>query len=163
VTPGVARVRKIIRFCSKACEGVSRRVPETKVETVCAHCGKAIVKRRIHLRERNYCSRECQYAARRVPLQKWHDPEYARPRMRIFQHNRRAKARANGGAFTHEEWLAVCEKHGNKCLRCGTTEGMLTPDHVVPISKGGTSDISNIQPLCLRCNKVKGAKTVDYR
>jgi 5-methylcytosine-specific restriction endonuclease McrA len=46
---------------------------------------------------------------------------------------------------------------------CCDKKRKLTADHIVPVSKGGTSNISNIQPLCGPCNSSKGAKTVDYR
>jgi len=36
-------------------------------------------------------------------------------------------------------------------------------DHVLPVSKGGTSYISNIQPLCQPCNSGKKDKHIDYR
>jgi hypothetical protein len=47
----------------------------------------------------------------------------------------------------------------------------LVPDHVLPLSKGGTSFILNIQPLChayaagtpAGCNNLKGAQFIDYR
>lgn len=38
------------------------------------------------------------------------------------------------------------------CGSCGDTE----IDHVVPLSRGGTDDISNLQPLCRYCNGLKG-------
>jgi 5-methylcytosine-specific restriction endonuclease McrA len=67
------------------------------------------------------------------------------------------------GHFTAPEWKALCEWFGNACLRCGSTE-KLSPDHVIPLSKGGMNDISNIQPLCLFCNYSKNNRNSnDYR
>lgn len=74
---------------------------------------------------------------------------------------RTAKTKA-GGAYTSAQWIALCNKHHNRCVRCGKKR-KLTSDHVVPVSKGGSSNISNIQPLCLPCNSHKGTKTTDYR
>lgn len=42
------------------------------------------------------------------------------------------------------------------CAMCGATSD-LTWDHVVPRSKGGTNEWSNLQCLCRRCNSKKGA------
>lgn len=46
------------------------------------------------------------------------------------------------------------------CANCGTTEA-LQIDHKIPVSRGGTSDIENLQPLCARCNILKGTKTME--
>jgi hypothetical protein len=88
------------------------------------------------------------------------NPDY----LRMQAHLRRA-----GGRFTVKQFKAL----GNVCLCCGRHEtelamlGLkLVPDHVIPVSKGGTNDISNIQPLCHGkdgCNNHKGAKFIDYR
>jgi 5-methylcytosine-specific restriction endonuclease McrA len=76
---------------------------------------------------------------------------------------RRAKAFGYSGEhFTAEEWLALLEVFGHRCLRCGAHEN-LSADHVVPLSLGGSNAISNIQPLCVPCNTVKGAEVRDYR
>jgi 5-methylcytosine-specific restriction endonuclease McrA len=48
------------------------------------------------------------------------------------------------------------------CLKCGS-ESKLTIDHVVPISKGGSNDFSNLQILCEKCNSLKGSTIADYR
>lgn len=83
-------------------------------------------------------------------------------RVASYKHHRRAMKLENGGEFTKEEWENLCEKHGNRCLRCGKKR-KLTVDHVLPISLGGSNDISNLQPLCKDCNCCKGNKHIDYR
>ena len=77
------------------------------------------------------------------------------------QRRRTAKTLA-GGSFTAAEWKALCKKYHYKCLCCGKRR-KLTADHVIPVSKGGTSNIDNIQPLCGPCNSSKRDKTIDYR
>lgn len=80
----------------------------------------------------------------------------------VHRQRRRTRLTQAGGSFTEQEWFTLCFACGFKCLRCGE-ELPLTVDHVVPVSKGGTSYLHNIQPLCLACNLKKKAKTVDYR
>ena len=77
------------------------------------------------------------------------------------QKRRTAKTQA-GGSFTAAEWKTLCKQYNYKCLDCGKRR-KLTADHVVPVSKGGTSNIDNIQPLCSPCNSRKGAKCTDFR
>jgi 5-methylcytosine-specific restriction endonuclease McrA len=76
--------------------------------------------------------------------------------------NRKAKIKEVGGTITNKEWKELCNKYGNRCLRCGR-KVKLTIDHIIPLSKGGSNTIDNIQPLCGHCNPSKGAKTIDYR
>lgn len=84
-------------------------------------------------------------------------------RARAKVHARRAQQQGNGGRYTAQEWRDLCEQYGNRCLRCNRTDLPLTVDHVKPLIQGGTSDISNIQPLCKSCNSSKGDKHIDYR
>jgi hypothetical protein len=65
-------------------------------------------------------------------------------------------------SYTRAEWEALCAKYDRRCLACGAP-APLTPDHVLPIAKGGSDDIRNIQPLCFPCNKRKGDEYIDYR
>ena len=86
------------------------------------------------------------------------NPEASRARV----HKRRAIKTKSGGSYTAAEWKSLCKKYGNRCLDCGK-KSKLTADHVIPIVKGGTSSIDNIQPLCMPCNAKKHTGTQDFR
>jgi hypothetical protein len=51
----------------------------------------------------------------------------------------------------------VFERNNYQCQSCGKTlqETQLSIDHIVPLSKGGSNDLSNLQTLCLKCNQRK--------
>lgn len=117
--------------------------------------------------------------SKRAALREWHkrhpehSTEYSRKwrasnpeRMRELAlttgHKRRARKAKVGGSFTAREFAALCDRYGNICLACGAQEN-LTADHVIPLSCGGSNDISNIQPLCGPCNSRKHRKVIDYR
>jgi len=85
--------------------------------------------------------------------------------VKASRHARRVREVAAEGTFTAGEWRTLCDSYGRACLCCGKVEPeiKLSPDHVVPLSRGGSNDISNIQPLCLSCNNLKRANTIDFR
>lgn len=56
--------------------------------------------------------------------------------------------------------------YGESCLNpeCDGSDPILTIDHVVPVSKGGTNTMDNTQLLCYTCNRRKGNRNNnDYR
>ena len=73
--------------------------------------------------------------------------------------------RKSVGTHSFEDWNSLKIKYGNSCLSCrkGESEVALTQDHIIPLSKGGTDYISNIQPLCRSCNSRKMVSIIDYR
>lgn len=71
---------------------------------------------------------------------------------RAQRHRRRALGKIN-----YQEWLKKIKDCGNMCLFCKAM-GKLTIDHIIPVSKGGTNSIDNLQPLCLSCNIKKSDK-----
>lgn len=79
---------------------------------------------------------------------------------RVFaERKRRQRRRAAGGSHTLSEWIARCEEYGFRCCYCEVSGERLTQDHDIPVSRGGSDDISNIVPACMRCNCRKGTRT----
>jgi len=78
---------------------------------------------------------------------------------------RRTRKSQAGGSYSSDEWYNLCKFYDFYCLKCNQLFSFneLTPDHIKPVAKGGSSFIWNIQPLCMRCNKRKGAREIDYR
>jgi 5-methylcytosine-specific restriction endonuclease McrA len=57
----------------------------------------------------------------------------------------------------------IKERDGYTCKHCGLSVSeephlLLEIDHIIPVSKGGLTTESNLQTLCWRCNRSKGAK-----
>jgi len=46
------------------------------------------------------------------------------------------------------------------CVECGKTskDSSLEADHILPVSQGGTDELSNLQTLCFDCNRSKRTK-----
>ena len=103
-------------------------------------------------------------------------PDKHREQQRLHYKNNKVyvKARVKGnrkgtriiiGSFSAYEWYTLCFAVGFLCLCCNKKFEFeeLSPDHVVPVAKGGSGYLHNIQPLCLPCNMHKHTDTVDYR
>lgn len=58
----------------------------------------------------------------------------------------------------------VFKRDNFSCQLCGRTpqeDGVkLEVDHIIPVSKGGTNDMSNLQTLCFDCNRGKSNKPI---
>lgn len=74
---------------------------------------------------------------------------------------RRVRKSSNGGSHTIGEWENLRAQYNWKCACC-REEKTLTRDHIIPISKGGSDNIENIQPLCKNCNSKKHTQTTKF-
>lgn len=57
----------------------------------------------------------------------------------------------------------ILQRDGFTCKKCGASLAeephlLLEVDHIIPVSKGGLTCADNLQTLCWKCNRKKGAK-----
>lgn len=84
-----------------------------------------------------------------------HVRAYNAERSRI---RRGLRGNPNGGSYTAEDIEHLREQQNGCCNACKEPNETLQIDHIVAITKGGTSHPSNIQLLCATCNKSKWNK-----
>ena len=74
------------------------------------------------------------------------------------------RLKVDGLSHTYGEWELLKKQYGYICPCCRKSEPEinLTEDHIIPLSKGGSDLIENIQPLCLSCNIKKHTKIIKY-
>ncbi len=59
--------------------------------------------------------------------------------------------------ISHDLQKRVFERDAYRCLHCGTHLD-LCADHIQPESKGGATELDNLQTLCRPCNSRKGSR-----
>lgn len=81
------------------------------------------------------------------------------------EYKRRALILNAIGNYSHKEWEDLKRRYDFECLACHRKEPeiILTVDHIIPLSQGGSNYIENIQPLCRSCNCRKKDHTANYK
>jgi len=71
--------------------------------------------------------------------------------IRLRNRARRVSLKYSLRDFSPADWQRCLNHWGGRCAVCGTAEGdglCIAADHWIPLSKGGTTDRTNIVPLC---------------
>ena len=71
-----------------------------------------------------------------------------------------SKGRNRSRNISHSTIIRVARRDNNTCQICGKIllDRDIEIDHIIPYSRGGTSDESNLRVTCLECNRKKGKK-----
>lgn len=72
--------------------------------------------------------------------------------------------RKNRQPLSQERKRDVWSMTGGRCFYCGRNTNpfsTFTVDHIVPVSRGGSSDLMNLVPCCRTCNIKKGTQLLD--
>ncbi len=81
---------------------------------------------------------------------------------RAYELNRKARLAGAKGSHTPDELFQMYEDQQGLCAYCETPMfGNYSVDHMLPISRGGSNDWSNLAIVCVSCNSRKAAKTVE--
>lgn len=85
-----------------------------------------------------------------------------KPEVKIRERLRSNLSRARIGGYgqgvlevTEFDLKRMIEAQHGMCAVCTRTDRPLTIDHIVPVSKGGTNALINLQLLCRQCNTSK--------
>ena len=174
------------KWCSSACANRSyrRRLDPTIGQSKkCIRCGVEF----IPIKSGRYCTESCMKSAYYEDNQdkldnyrlRWSKvnrklqgvyasrsrakrPEYYLERRRFYQNRRRVRKLKGSGSHSFQEWMDLVAFYNGHCLCCGRL-ARLTVDHVIPIAKGGSDSIDNVQPLCINCNRLKQTTIMDFR
>jgi hypothetical protein len=80
-------------------------------------------------------------------------------------HNGKNKTVKNGRTpFTKSIRHEVFKRDSYKCIECGASKDdrCLHVDHIIPVSRGGTDELDNLQTLCEGCNLAKKNRIINH-
>jgi 5-methylcytosine-specific restriction endonuclease McrA len=124
-----------------------------KVISKCLSCEKDILDH--PSRKKRFCDRRCFYLFFRGAKHPHWKGGVA------YNLVRNKRIRENGGKHTLGEWETLKARYNWTCPCCKKVLE-LVKDHIIPLAKGGSSNIENIQPLCRSCNAKKHTNTTKY-
>lgn len=161
-----------IRSCSMSCsKKIKRKTKRKPRKQNCVYCGKEFNCKESHKDLRKTCSKRCMSRMYSFKLSSEKNPNYRHGKCGTLEYSRiknkeyvertreKVKKRAVTTKTIHSSKILNIKKQNAKsCAYCGikfTDNIKKTFDHVIPYSKYGTDDESNIVICCRFCNSSK--------
>lgn len=109
---------------------------------------------------KEHYARNREHVMKRVRAYELANAERVKEWSRVKQNKRRARlADAGGKQYTVDDIKRLMVLQRGRCASCGISiKSKYHIDHRVPVSKGGSNDIKNIELLCPTCNLRKSDK-----
>ena len=156
----IVRTAFLVRSCPRCHENKMALIevsPNAKsIEYACVHCGR-----------RQRAAATSPDAARAKTLEKFIVAVLGKTWFKTLRHGYRCTFLTPEATLPYERptrelipeamRAQVWRRDDGRCVQCGSREN-LHIDHIVPVSRGGATSVSNLQVLCQSCNLSKGAK-----
>lgn len=127
------------KMLTRVRDSYERKTEAAFYANACDDCGAAFIER-VHSTPSRYCSNTCAG--------------------RVAKRTRRAREHNAPGSFSFAQVVRQYARQGNACAYCKQGHGLPEPEHVLPLSRGGRNDMSNIVAACSRCNGDKTDRTL---
>ena len=165
-------------------EFLAERFKESRIEKTCPVCQKKFTRKLSHAQRATYCSKACLAEGYKEKMAGESNPNYRggtdeekiREARKLYRaknqemfaainRNTKAQRKAVPGKHTADDVAKLRVRQDGKCAMCKCgLEGDGHIDHIIPVSKGGTNFVGNIQLLCAQCNlRKKVLMPIEYR
>jgi len=162
------------KFCSRACMGAWATKtalgydPAKRVVKYCRVCGKELHIKQSHAGiEGTYCSTACMAEGYSTVLIGAANPNYRHGMANTNEYRRASSSdqrssRFNAiGTYSAKDIVSMMHHQNGECAACGKSlKAGYEVDHRVPLSRGGSNYVGNLQLLCTHCNRAKHNKFV---
>lgn len=149
----IPKARRKTFYCSRKCKVIHKNEKQKikrinlKKEKLCLHCAKIITRNRRS--DAIFCSEKCNMAAHGLQRSL---------RNRANEQGKRGFLRLQ--ICERDKWICqICNKKVDKNVEYPNLK-VASLDHIIPVSKGGSSDISNLRLTHYICNISRGNRTL---